>query len=344
MHDLTQTCGQFQRGGSSALYAAVATITPDGKLTIVSAIDNTELDSAESGDYRFGSVIPGLSVELQLRNGALFIPDNHNFRWPQLSGKAITAAKLESHKLSIVAALVLSPLLLWWIIVDLMPMLASAAVPMVPYSIKQQMGQQTFYTLQKTALDPTELSTAEQAEVNQVWQTARQKLSLNYQDYELHLYKSDFFGANAFALPDGTVIITDKLVKLLKDNPDAILAVLLHEIGHVENQHSVRLVAQSLGATLVISVFFGNPEGIADLLLGSGSALLQNAFSRDMEREADQFALMQLKALDKKPKAFADAMSALLEKHNGNTKESSELLKYFSTHPDTRERIERAKQ
>ena len=156
--------------------------------------------------------------------------------------------------------------------------------------------------------------------------------------------ESDFFGANAFALPDGTVVMTDQLVSLLKDNPDAILAVLLHEIGHVEGQHSVRLIAQSLGATLVIGIVFGNPEGVADLLLGSGSVLLQNAFSRDMEREADQFAIAKLTELGKSPQAFADAMSALLAKHSDEADTSSSLLKYLSTHPDTRERIEQASQ
>lgn len=120
--------------------------------------------------------------------------------------------------------------------------------------------------------------------------------------------------------------------------------MLLHEIGHVEGQHSVRLIAQSLGAALVFGILFGDPEGIADLLLGSGSVMLQSAFSRDMEREADQFAVEQLKVLGKSPSAFADAMSALLNERSTDDHGTSTLLKYLSTHPDTRERIEQARQ
>ncbi|MBZ9612197.1 M48 family metallopeptidase [Rheinheimera maricola] len=344
MQSTNAISGQFQHSGSSTLYAASATLDAGGYLSVRCQQTNDMLAQAGTEDYRFGVVIPGLPVELRLRDGAVFVPDDNAFRWPQLSGRANLAARLESHKLSIVAAIVLSPLLLWWIIVDLMPMLASAAVPLVPDKVKQQMGEQTFYSLQQTVLSPTELPQPEQAMVRYHWQMALQQLHLQQQHYQLHLFKSEFFGANAFALPDGTVVITDDLVLLLKHNPDAILAVLLHEIGHVEGQHSVRLVAQSLGATLVIGIMFGNPEGVADLLLGSGSVLLQNAFSRDMEREADQFAIAQLTVLGKTPSAFADAMSALLAQHSEESAESSTLLKYLSTHPDTRERIQQATQ
>lgn len=344
MHASQRIAGQFQHAASSTLYAAVAEISPAGRLSIVSATDNSSLCQAAADDYRFGTVLPGLAVELQLRDGAVFVPDDRSFRWPQLSAKAKLAAWLESHKLAIVAAVFLSPLLLWWIIVYAMPMAAGAAVPLVPDSVKRQMGQQTFYSLQQTVLQPTELAAPQQAAVQYHWQMALQQLPLQQSNYKLYLYKSDFFGANAFALPDGTVVVTDGLVKLLHDKPDALLAVLLHEIGHVEGQHSVRLVAQSLGAALVFGILFGDPEGIAELVLGSGSALLQSAFSRDMEREADQFALQQLKALGKSPSAFADAMSALLSEHGDTDDTSASLLKYLSSHPDTRERIEQATQ
>lgn len=336
--------GQFQQPGNSTLYAATANLTEAGALQIQCTNTAAILAEVARPDYRFGTVLPGLPVEVQLRSGGIFRPDDASWRWPQQTAASGIAATLESNRLSILAAILLSPLLLWWIIVDLMPMLASASVPLVPDHIKQKMGEQTFYTLKQTALQPTQLSAAQQATVNYHWQMTLQKLPLQQKNYRLHLYQSEFFGANAFALPDGTVVITDDLVNLLQHNPDAIVAVLLHEIGHVEGQHSVRLIAQSLGATLVIGILFGNPDGVADLLLGSGSALLQSAFSRDMEREADQFALQQLTALGKSADAFADAMSALLSSKESDPELEPALLKYLSTHPATRERIEQARQ
>ena len=67
--------------------------------------------SAQAGtaDYRFGSAVPGLAVELRLRDGAVFVPSDSRYRWPRLSKRSALAERLESHKLSIVAALLLSP-------------------------------------------------------------------------------------------------------------------------------------------------------------------------------------------------------------------------------------------
>ncbi|MDX3774657.1 M48 family metallopeptidase [Chromatiaceae bacterium AAb-1] len=343
MNTAENITGQFHYAGSSTRYFASVAISPDGELVITDHSSATELIRARTGEYRFGAVIPGVAVELQLHDGALFTPDDQLFRWPQLTNQSTLAARLESHKVSILVSLLLSPLLMWWIIVDLMPMLAGAAVPLVPDSVKRQMGQQTLQALQKTVLEESRLSAETRQQIHHSWQQVLPQLSLQHSNYQLYFYHSAFFGANAFALPDGTVIITDDLVTLLDDQPDAILAVLLHEIGHVEGQHSVRLIAQSLGTTLIFSILFGDPEGVAELLLGSGSALLQNNFSRNMEREADQFALQQLQLLGKSPAAFADAMSALIQQYGAQDSDTSLLLKYLSTHPETAERIEKAR-
>ena len=46
------------------------------------------------------------------------------------------------------------------------------------------------------------------------------------------------------ALPSGVVIVTDDLVALAKDADD-VVAVLAHEVGHLEGRHGVRAVIQS---------------------------------------------------------------------------------------------------
>ena len=109
-----------------------------------------------------------LAVELQLRDGALFVPDNASYRWPQLSNGARLAAWLESHKGSVLAAVLLCPILLWGFVFHLMPALAGAVVPLVPDQVKEQMGQQTFYALKKTALDPIEALLARKEYFNEV--------------------------------------------------------------------------------------------------------------------------------------------------------------------------------
>lgn len=88
--------------------------------------------------------------------------------------------------------------------------------------------------------------------------------------------------------------------------------------------------------------------------------MLQSAFSRDMEREADEFSHENLPKFNISPAAFADAMTLLVNSHvsahsdldsDSNTSDAvdeienslNHWLKYLSTHPDTQERIDTAR-
>ena len=59
------------------------------------------------------------------------------------------------------------------------------------------------------------------------------------------------------ALPGGTVILTDQLVALAK-NDDEIAGVLAHEIGHVKHRHSLKQLYRVLGIGFMISVIGGD--------------------------------------------------------------------------------------
>ena len=152
-----------------------------------------------------------------------------------------------------------------------------------------------------------------------------------------------------------------KLVDLMIDTPDVLTAVLLHEIGHVERQHGLKLVAQSTASALVFTLIFGDIEGIGEVMLGAGSVALQNAFSRQMESEADDYAHQQLLKLGLSAALFADAMKMISASHSITLKiqdvsENEELnegtwrqwlndgLALFNTHPSTETRIQRAQE
>jgi len=80
-------------------------------------------------------------------------------------------------------------------------------------------------------------------------------------------------------------------------------------------------------------------------VLGSGSSFLQQAFSRDMEQEADEYAIKNLLKLGYSNHDFADAIEAL--ENNLKAQEATlddTWLKYLSTHPSSQERIEYARQ
>ena len=160
--------------------------------------------------------------------------------------------------------------------------------------------------------------------------------------FQIYLAKS--YGADAILIILAGV--TDELANLLADKPNALKAVLLHEIGHVVHQHSVRMTAQSAASTIVLAVIFGDLEGIAEVVLGTGASFAQQGFSRDMEREADSYALIQLENLGYSSNDFADAIEALQGAHtseNEHLEKVNNLLEYLSSHPSAQERIDNAR-
>lgn len=285
------------------------------------------------------STIPGVPAEIDFEDGGKFIA-NDGLQRLRLSSSYLE--KFEKNKPLIFASIFLVPLFTWLILFVGLPAVAERAVPLIPQSVSNEMGEQSFELISELFLTPSELPEKRQEAVKKQWNDALRALNLPTSKYNLYVYDSDYFGPNAFALPNGTVVITDDLIEKLDDNPDAILAVLLHEIGHVERQHSLRIVAQSVSNTLAIAVIFGDVEGIGEAVLGTGSSLLLNAFSREMESEADDYALEKLVQLGKSPKAFSDAMEVFLALKSEH--ESGDLLRYLSSHPEIKDRIKKAKE
>ncbi|WP_108124930.1 M48 family metallopeptidase [Saccharospirillum mangrovi] len=152
-------------------------------------------------------------------------------------------------------------------------------------------------------------------------------------------YNSTAFGANAFALPDGSLIFTDQFVELV--NEDEFLAVAAHEIGHVRHDHSIRSIIGSstlVAATLLIT---GDSEAISEIIVTAPYALAQLAYSRDMEQEADTAALQLMQAAGLDRQAFASALRKMMDSHGAGQKDSKVWDEYLSSHPATDQRIKR---
>jgi len=161
---------------------------------------------------------------------------------------------------------------------------------------------------------------------------------------------SDRLGANALALPDGTIIVTDRLVRLMMDEDNELdadgqaelMGVLGHEVGHIERRHATRAMTGSSLTAALSAALFGDFSAVA---AGVPAVLTQMRYSRDMELEADGWAVDALRRNGLGPDALADALRALQRTHQDDEKEMPRWLKqtmtYLSTHPDTAERIER---
>lgn len=158
---------------------------------------------------------------------------------------------------------------------------------------------------------------------------------------------------NAFALPSGDIILTDKFVELSKVQQE-MDSVLLHEMGHVAHRHSLQRVIQATFVTTAVMLIAGDTSGIADMGLGLGSLLVSSNYSRGHESEADEYAFKKMLVAKIDPNHFAAIMARMTdymkvemghEDEQEQAKDQAEegkLLDYLSTHPSTEQRIKQA--
>lgn len=239
------------------------------------------------------------------------------------------ARHLESRFVYAVAALAVSVLVMFAGLRWGVPAAALLASHTLPASVDHGIGEQSLALMEKVSLAPSKLPAVRQQTL--VQKLAAQCANRTCPPYRLLFRDSPLFGANAMALPGGTIVVTDELVNLSR-NDDEVLAVIAHELGHVTHRHSLRLALQGLGAGVIMVAVTGDLGSISDFAAGLPSLLLQRGYSRDMEGEADTYALHWLDARCIPRRRFADILQRLDKSPAGK----ANLL---SSHPGTADRI-----
>lgn len=236
---------------------------------------------------------------------------------------------------------------------------------LIPDKYAYSIGQDILSKMDGTLFDETGLSDDLQSHYQQVFKELL--TSLNLQDITLALRSSDAIGANAFALPDGTVVFTDQLIHLAEDDLE-IAAIMLHEIGHLQHRHSIRMAIQNFSLAIVIALITGDVSTSSSILTGLPIVLVESGYSREMETEADNYALQSMLAFQIDTVHAARIMQKLAYSHspeyqsciadsntvgdclsgvdlslysNIRNNEKLNISDYFSSHPGTAERIER---
>jgi len=207
----------------------------------------------------------------------------------------------------------------------------------LPVRVLSLISQQALSSIDGKILQPTTLTVERQQQLRERFEQikfpSRQALPTR-----VEFRSSKMFGANAFALPDGTIVFIDKLVELA-DNDDQIVAVYAHEAGHVELRHGMRQIIQRSVVALVLGAYFGDVSSLGAALSGW---LLEAKYSRSFEQDADRFAATTLRQNSLSPKLLAAMLAKLEDDHHkrtGSTDKNGNKLDYLSSHPATEERI-----
>lgn len=148
-------------------------------------------------------------------------------------------------------------------------------------------------------------------------------------DYTI-IFRKSSIGPNAFALPSGQIILTDELVGLM-ENDEQIMGVLAHELGHLHERHLMRRIVQSSAIGAVATVIFGD---VSAIIANIPTLMLDMKYSRDAEREADDYAIAMMRKNGISLVHLAGGFERLKTKGGDSSS-------YLSSHPSATERIGR---
>lgn len=227
----------------------------------------------------------------------------------------------------------------WGFTVYGIPALALQAAKATPKDALSRLDQKTIQLLDKDFLGPSKTKQAKQKEL----QTAFRKIVTwagNDYDYKLLIRDGKILGANAFALPNGTIVMTDQLIQLSHNNKE-LIGVLAHEVGHVKHRHSLQNIYQSIGVGALVGLLTGDLVSGSSVAIAAPTALVKNAYSRQAERQSDEVGSQYLMESFKTTKPLRDILARLEKEHSKDEDDttSSNHFDVFSTHPGTQNRV-----
>jgi Zn-dependent protease with chaperone function len=231
-------------------------------------------------------------------------------------------------------ALFFGGLILLWTLKD---NIADYIAKKIPMEWEEQFGDMVYESVQSEGTVLT----------NSVWDgavsniTARLLPVVKDTGYEFKFHIMDDTNVNAFAIPGGHVVILTGLLESA-ETPEEVAGVLAHELAHVTRRHTLRNIVKSAGLLIVLQALLGDTSGLLGLAAEGSRYLLQQKFSRDFEREADETGWSYLVQANIDPRGmtkFFEKMRDMIANSGAAVMEGT--LALANTHPTSQERIDR---
>jgi Zn-dependent protease with chaperone function len=258
------------------------------------------------------------------RRESLVVRAQQSWRWALLSAAAF--------------GVLVGALYLWGV-----PWLGRVAVAATPMRVDRLLGESALQALDGQLLKPSALPAEHQQRLQAALERAVAALPPGSVPEHRLVFRSGRIGPNAFALPGGTLVMTDALVELVQGDEAVITGVLGHELGHVQHRHGLRLLVQAGAIAALSGVVLGD---FSALLAGAPVLLGQASYSRDAEREADAHAVKVLKAAGLSPAVMIGFFERVAGRgpqdktaRGANTQGSTDLGIAIASHPADEERI-----
>lgn len=355
--------GLWFDGKTSGRHSAKLLIDPSGCYILKT---DPESKIVSNGDFQRLEVSPRLAAtprRIALEAGAVFeTADNDSvdsaLKLSDRSGFDLVLHGVENRWIAVMLSLLMAVLLLWAFVSKGVPLIATAFASGVPAGYLQTSDRQILAVMDRFYLQPSTMAADRRSALRAQLLSALPELDVAV---NIQFRAGGELGANAFALPGGTVVFTDELLQLA-ENTEQIQAVFAHEIAHLTYRHGLRRVAQNSIVSALVILLTGDATATSDLLTALPFLLTDMAYSRQFETEADDYVWQYLSDRDIAPHHFSNLMIRLECRQRSKGERQVNLLafnnclsaeewrwqrqgrewaQYLLSHPPSVERIER---
>ena len=335
--------GRYFPPNESRFHEAHARVVGKRQLRIETEVGHV-LSEGPARGIRATPRLASLTRRIELPDGARFETEDNNGAdallwklWRLPRGK--TTARLE-RAWPMVAVLLLLTVVGGYFFADRAAPMATERLAKVTLIIMAHpMSEQALLALDKYALTQSTLSAADQSHANALFAKAEALGRAGPGGYRLVLRGGWRLGPNAFALPDGTVVVTDKLWAAMQDEDEA-LGVFAHEISHVDHAHQLQRVYQVSLWPAIVATLTGDISRMSEMAANLPGLIAQSPVPDGFERQADNDAAAMMRALGAKPSHLA-ALLARLDRSSCRGKYCP--AGWVSDHADIAARVARLK-
>jgi len=282
----------------------------------------------------------GLPRKLQLPDGSTLVVDDDR------DGSFDLALRRQGHRRGLAASLIqdwrravaclfVLVVFLAWMDRQGAGLLASRVLPLVPVAVDQRLGDAVGALFESSWMAPSMVPAERQTLLHERLQ---QMIEAQHPDLSWALafrnMRNSDDAFNALTLPGGTIVLLDGLTGSLTD--EQVIAVVGHELGHVVHRHTMQRLLRQVGLLAMASVVVGDISSLGAAAIAGYQDL---HYSRDAEREADEFAIDFLRRGNVPVRYIAEAFEEMRAQET-----SGEMPGFLSSHPPTEERLRQARE
>jgi Zn-dependent protease with chaperone function len=342
----------YQQFQARAFHSEAPNEPLDGLIFFTATVLSFRSEGQETADIRIDVPLNQLEAELEegddqrviLRNSAqpewtITSCDMEVLQFNSVPALAALCEQLERHetrrewsrRTKLVVWFVIGSALVLWLGMLATGAMVRAIVAKIPPEMEQKLGKEVLDELR------TELKFVEKSnQVAQLTEMAQPLLRALPATQTWQFYIVDEVDPNAFALPGGHIVVTTGMLKMVQ-RPEQLLGAVAHEVAHVTHKHGFRQVIASAGPFIIFQVFMGG--GQMSALAGGSAFLVQQSFSQEYEKEADDMGWDYLVRANIDPRGMIEVFEKM--KNDPSALLGSLVPKAFQSHPDLDKRIDR---